>query len=147
MDFLDAVVARIKATIGTASTATHKLSDNNIVLARHALDRAVHADGSCIVTPVQETIASPTNVSYDIGYSCLVTVKQNGNQEISSNMDKLLYWRQMLIDLFHERRLSGASFVHLCKVEPRAVFDPGAWSANQDATLILVRGLTRRTNR
>lgn len=146
-DFLDAMLTAIKGAIGTHSTATHKIADSHIVLAKHALQRAVVEDGSVVIAPLQETIFSPTNASYDIGYGCTIAIKQNGDQEIDANMDKILYWRQVLIDLFHERRLTGFSAAHLLKVEPRAVFDPGAWSANQDASLIVVRALVRRKNR
>lgn len=146
-DFLDAMLVAIKGAIGTSSSAEHKISDNHIVLAKHAMQRATVEDGSVIIAPLQETIVSPTNASYDIGYGCLIALKQNGDQELSTNMDRILYWRQVLIDLFHERRLSGFSAAHLLKCEPRAVFDPGAWAANQDASLVVVRALVRRQNR
>lgn len=147
LDFLDAIVAAIKGAIGTNSSAEYKVSDNHILLVKHAMQRVTIEDGSVIVAPLQETIVSPTNASYDVGYGCLVAMKQNGDQDLTANMDRVLYWRQVLMDLFHERRLSGFAAAHLLKVEPRAVFDPGAWSANQDASLIVVRGLVRRQNR
>ena len=146
-DFLDAILTAIKGAIGTHSTATHKIADSHIVLAKHALQRATVEDGSVIVAPLQETMTTPTNASYDIGYGVTIAIKQNGDQEIDANMDRILYWRQVLVDLFQARRLSGFTAAHLLLVEPRAVFDPGAWSANQDASLLVVRALVRRQNR
>lgn len=146
-DFWDAVVAAIKGSIGTSSSASTKIADASIVWSKHLSKREIAALPGIAVAPVTESLVSATNQSYDIGYAVSVAIVQAGDQNLTTNADRLAYWRQLLFDLFHDKRLAGASFVHLTKVEPRAIFDAQAFANNEDVSLFVVRATSRRNNR
>jgi hypothetical protein len=147
-DFIDAVVAAIKGAIGTSSAITNKIVDAQIVFAKHPAARGHDATyPACIVSPVPETFGPGTNASYDARYGVRVTLAQSSNGDLTANTDRLLYWREVLMDLFADRRLSGYTDAYLVRVEPGAVLSDATFLANVDASSFIVRAYTRRTNK
>jgi hypothetical protein len=147
-DFLDALIAAIKGAIGTSSSASSKIADAQIVFSKHPLRRPAGTTlPCCIVAPVQETFGAGTNLAYDVNYGARVVLVMVGNQDLTTGADTLLYWRMLLMDLFADKRLSGFTASHLCKVEPGPVFGGAAFTANEDESSIIVRAAVRRTNK
>lgn len=147
-DFLDAVIAAVKGAIGTASSASVKVADAQILFSKHSLGRAAGTTRPCcIIAPINETFGTGTNLAYDVNYSVRITLVQAGNQSLTADADQLLYWRQLLMDLFADKRLTGFSASHLCKVEPQAIFGAAAFANNEDESSIIVRAAVRRTNK
>lgn len=147
-DFIDAVVTAIQGAIGTSSGATHTIADAQIVFAKHPAARGhENTYPACIVSPVAETFGPGTNASYDPRYGVRVTLAQSSNGDLTANADRLLYWRQVLMDLFADKRLSGYSAAHLVMVEPGAVLSDAAFAANVDVSVFIVRAMVRRTNK
>lgn len=146
IDYLDALVAAIKGSIGTSSSATHKIADASILWVKHAQAR----EGSlplCLVVPMQETLGAGTNLSRDVSYRARIVLVQAGNLRQTTDADRMLYWRERLLDLFSDRRLSGFDAASIIRVETGPVFSPAAYSANEDESSIIVRAEVRRPNK
>lgn len=147
-NYYDALVTQIKGAIGTSSAASSKITDAQIVYAKHPLARSHEAAlPACVVSPVPETMGRGTNASYDVNYSARVTLIQSSNGDLTANSDRLLYWRQVLLDLFADRRLTGYSAASILTIEPGSPFSPAAWRDNVDVSSFVVRAAVRRTNR
>ena len=146
-DFLDALVTAIEGSIGTSSSATHKIADASILWVKHAQARADIARPCCLVVPIQEATDRGTNLSRDIGYRARIVLVQAGNLNLTADADRMLYWRERLLDLFSDRRLSGFDAASNLRVETGPVFTPAAFAANEDESSIIVRADVRRPNK
>lgn len=141
---LEAMQTVIVAGVGTGSGATHEITSAKIVIAKLPW---VENDGNLpgiILTPVPEQEKPATNASDDIGYGVQVTIAQTSNRDLTANADRAYYWRETIMGLFRQKRLSGVSNSYIATIEPKPVIDPTAFSNLFDATAFVVRVWTRK---
>ena len=135
---LDAMETALEAAIGAGSGATHEIATADFVQRKFPWDVGASLPG-VFLSPVPELEKDATNASDDIGHGVQVTVAQTGNRSLTSNMDRLFYWREQAMGVFRNKRLSGVSDVYQCKIEPRPIIDPAAFAGQVDATAFVVR--------
>lgn len=146
MQFLEAIVAAVSSSIGPASDASYRLPQTSIYWRKHAQVRET-ARPCCLVVPMQEATGAGTNLSRDVSYRARVILLQSGNLALAADIDRMLYWRERLLDLFSDRRLSGFDAASIIRVETGPVFSPAAFAANEDESSIIVRAEVRRPNK
>lgn len=69
-----------------------------------------------------ETIGGPENQADDITYPCVVVIVDKSETALA-NLDRNLYWRERLIDWFHENRFPAISNSSHSVVQPLAIVD------------------------
>ena len=129
---LDATTTQIK------SLSLSGVSNDNIVVKKLPWDRNVSKPG-IFIHPVRETLRQATNASDDVGYGIQVVMVQAANQDLTSNFNRILMWRQQISRHFRYQRLPGVSEVHQCIVIPQDVISPGAFANQFDVSVLLIR--------
>lgn len=103
-----------------------------------------------------ETIdpAGGTNQRDDINYPVLVAILDNNQQaiahgtaeDVGSNLDQILQWRETIRKGFHLSRLTGIDSVYQIQVQPQQIIDLGAWDSRRlTASALLLRVFSRET--
>lgn len=85
-----------------------------------------------------------TNVRDDIVYPVGILLVQAGNQNQSTNRDRMLLWLEQVRKRFIHQHLTVTS-VYTCMVDPKAAFDLAAWRVNFDAGGMVLRFVSRET--
>ena len=129
---LDAIQTQIK-TLGLSG-----VSNDNIVVKKLPWDHNVSKPG-VFIHPIRETLRQATNASDDVGYGIQVVMVQAANQDLTSNFNRILMWRQQISRHFRYQRLPGVSEVHQCIVIPQDVISPGAFANQFDVSVLLIR--------
>lgn len=141
---LESIQTAIVAGIGTDSGATHEIVTAHIVIAKLPWIEADSQLPGVVLTPVPEIEKPATNASDDIGYGVQVTIAQPSNRNLTSDADRMFYWRETIMGLFRHKRVSGVSASYNTLIEPKPVIDPAAFSNLFDATAFVVRVWTRK---
>jgi len=141
-DILDAIQAAIVSSVGTGSDATHEITTANIIDAKLPWATDDFNLPGVLLTPVPELEKDATNASEDIGYGVQVTIAQASNRNLTSNADRLFYWRETIAALFRNKRLS-VSGCWKCSIEPKPVIDVAAFANLFDATAFTIRAWFR----
>ena len=95
-----------------------------------------------------EFMAGGLNATEDIGYPVFLTFLIDGNQnmDLDAAFDTALLWRDTIIRHYHNKRLTGVSFVQYCKVTPRQIIDFDAFmNRNVCAGGVLIQCVGRQT--
>ena len=100
-----------------------------------------YVDGlPCIaISPIgTERIGAGTNRSDDIGYPVVVAIQAKGNENLvapgGTALDKLLYWREQIIDKYIHKRVSsitGSANAKISYFDGGPIIDVAAWYAKQ----------------
>jgi len=133
---LDAVQSEIQGL------SLSDVNNSNIVVRKLPWNRNVSKPG-IFIYPIPETIFQSTNASDDVGYGVMVILVQASNQNLTSNISRLLTWRRLISSHFRFQRLSGVSVVYQCLVDSQVVFSPGDFLKQFDVSAILVRCMAR----
>jgi len=120
------------------------VANADIVVQKLPWDRNVTKPG-IFIYPVPETLAQATNASDDVGYGVMVVMVQASNQNLTSNVNRLLTWRQQISRHFRFQRLTGVSEVFQCLVIPQPVFSPGDFLNQFDVSALLIRCMSRES--
>ncbi len=136
---LEAVQTAIVASIGTASGATHTIADANIVDKKVPWSEDDTKLPGVLLTPVPEVEQNATNASDDIAYGVQVTIAQISNRDTEANADRIYYWRERLMGLFRNKRVTGVTGSWKCTIEPKPVIDLPSFANLYDATAFVVR--------
>ncbi len=92
------------------------------------------------IHPVLERYGRGTNSRDDVGYGVMVTMIRKSNQNLTSNLDAFLLWRQQIsAALRHSPTVLSISEVYDVTVEPAAVYLSDAFIKNYDVGAILIR--------
>lgn len=137
MELAERIEAILKAALGTSSTALHKIPDANFFIRKFPWNIGVAHPGVFLI-PVPERIAAYTNASDKWGYGIQTIITQASNRNLTSDHDRIHYWRELAIGQFLNQRINGLS-QYFVTVEPSAVIDPAAFGAGYDATAFVLR--------
>jgi len=135
---LDAIQSEIRS-LGLAD-----ISNDDIVVRKLPWNRDITEPG-IIVYPIPEPTLQATNETDDISYGAMVVMAQESNQDLESNMNRMLTWRESISKKFRFQPLSGVSEVHQCVVEPQAVFSLGDFQNQYDVGALLIRCISRES--
>ena len=103
-------------------------------------------DDGVFIHPVVERYGQGTNAREDVGYGVMVTMVRASNQNLTSNLDAFLLWRQLIsAALRHKPSTLAVTGVYDVIIEPAAVYLPDAFLKNYDVGAILVRCLSRES--
>lgn len=143
-DIIDDVIVALKARIGTSSGASSVIADANFEDAKFPWEDGTSHPG-CFLWPGSERIAQGvTNLADDWVTPINVVITQVSNRDVSSNRDRLYYWRSRAMGRFvGQQRLPTHTDVYTT-VEPGAVFDSNAFDAGYDATHFIILPSDRR---
>jgi len=76
-------------------------------------------------------------IQYPVAIMCL----QAGNQDQTTNLDRIALWLQKIFMEFYHKSIAAvtAGTVYTCEADPRDTFHPDAWFDNLDAGGIVLR--------
>jgi hypothetical protein len=136
---LDAVVTKLKAMsltgITTANIDKQKLPWN--------LERITEG---VYVSPVRETSSEANNIKDDVRYGVQITMFSASNKDLTTNLDRLLLWRQEISWAFRSQAMPGMlAQVFDVTLEPGPVIDIGAWKEQFDASTLVLRCRSRES--
>ena len=120
------------------------IADNSIVVRKLPWDRNVVKPG-VFNHPERETLQQATNASDYVGYGIMVVMIQVANQDLTSNLNRILTWRQQISRHFRFQRLTGVSEIFQCLVIPQEVFSPGSFAGQYDVSVLLVRCMSNES--
>ncbi len=126
------------------------IADDDVVIAKLPIKRPEIVPNlpACLIAPFGSTRIDPnagTNQKDEIQYPVLVATLASSNQSQDSNLERHLEWQETLRKKFIHQRLTGASEVEYCFVDPRDTFDASAFHRNYDAGGMILRFVTRET--
>ena len=136
---LDAVVAKLKGL------SLSGIADASIVLRKRPWDRNI-TKPAVIVSPAVEgrDRFAGSNELDETGYGVLVTVWQDGNQDLTANLTRHLAWRQDITRAFHNQvSLTTVDEVVSCAVEPGTPYIPDQFTSGYDVQTVIVRVTAR----
>ncbi len=129
--------AILKASMGTSSTALHKVADANFCIRKFPWNTGASHPGVFLI-PVPERITAYTNATDKIAYGVQVIITQASNRNLTADHDRIHYWRELAIGQFLHQRINGLPQYYVT-VEPAAVIDPAAFGVGYDATSFVLR--------
>lgn len=139
---LNDILAAVETAIEGASLSGVASGDVDVVkLPYHAPESTLST--GCWISPGAIQATNATNVRDDIVYTVWVTPWQKSNKDVTTNQDRLQLWRQQILRLFHNKRLSSVASSVICKVEPGEVFPYGAFHAGYDSAPIAIKVTSR----
>lgn len=140
----DAVLARLQlmtfAGMNVANFTKRKIPYNRKLTESEAKPGA-------FITPVPET-QNPregTNLRDDVGYGIAIVVIRVSNEDLTSNIDSTVLWRQQINKAFRNQRLDGVVENTNCTVEPGSIFNPAHFGEGYDVFSMTVRCWCRET--
>ena len=136
---LDAVVAKIKAL------ALSGIASSSVVLRKRPWDRNL-TKPAVIVSPATEIRdhLAGSNELDQTEYGCLVTVWQDSNQDLTTNLTRHLQWRQDITREFENQVcITTVSEALSCKVEPGMVVIPDKFLSGYDVFTLIIRVVAR----
>ena len=136
---LDAVVAKLKGL------SLSGIADASIVLRKRPWDRNI-TKPAVIVSPAIENRDkfAGTNETDETGYGVLVTVWQDGNQDLTANLTRHLQWRQDITRAFQNQvAITTVSEVIGCSVEPGMPYIPDQFTSGYDVFTVIIRVTAR----
>ena len=102
-----------------------------------------------VISPLgAETISQNmgTNKRDDVGYPTLVSFLSADNQDLVTNQERYLKWREDVSRAFREQRLPNVGEVYKSVVQPGPIASPQAfWDAGLYHGSIVIRSLSRET--
>ena len=123
------------------------IEDSRIVIVAvpEASPRDVEGFPCITISPIgTEQVGPGTNRSDDIGYPVVVAIYARGNEVNATPggtaLDKILYWREQIIDKYVHKRVSsitGSANAKITYWEPGPIIDVSAWYAKQMLVSIL----------
>lgn len=136
---LDAVVAKIQG-LSLTGVSSGQIQRRKVPWARGFTPPFI------AVCPLPETMSpnAGTNLRDDVGYAIAVTYAQAENQNLVSNLDRALKWRERMTSAFHNQRLTGVDEIWRCTVEPSAVLLPDGVEKQYDAGGFIIRCMSRQ---
>jgi hypothetical protein len=132
---LDAVHSRIQGLTLT------DIDDDSIVVRKRPWDRDI-VKPAVIVSPAPESRdhLAGNNAFDETVYACLVTVWQVSNQDLTSDLNRHLQWRQDITQAFeNQQAISGVTNVWQCRIDPIAVEMPNEFVSGYDVQTMIVR--------
>ena len=137
MTLAERIEAILKAAMGTSSSALHTIADANFFIRKFPWNTGASHPGVFLV-PVPERITPYTNASDKWAYGVQVIITQATNRSLTTDHDRMHYWRELAMAQFLSQRINGLS-QYFVTVEPAAVIDPVAFGAGYDATAFVLR--------
>lgn len=137
---LDAVLSRIQSLTLT------DIETDSIVLRKRPWDRNL-LKPAIIVAPAPETRdhLGGSNLRDETGYGCLIAIWSISNQDLTTNLDRHLKWRQDITRAFQNQSdsLTTVSEVVHTIVEPGAVNLPDEFAKGYDVQPLVIRVFAR----
>lgn len=137
---LDAVLSRIK------SLSLTDIADASIVLRKRPWDRNI-TKPAIIVAPAPETRdhQGGSNLLDETGYGCLVAIWAVSNQDLTSDFNRHLQWRQDVTRAFQNQSdaLTTVVTVTSTHVEPGSVVLPDEFASGYDVQSLVIRVFAR----
>lgn len=78
-----------------------------------------------LVSPygTEDMSSGGTNLEDDYGYPVVVSIVAATSGDMIAHQDKYLYWRELCMKAFHNKRLSGVTDAWRCVVRPGSIAD------------------------
>lgn len=86
-----------------------------------------------------------TNASDDVGYPVLVAIVDADNDDLDSDLENYLKWRETIMRAFRNQRLPGVLGIFTCVVEPGQIVQPEAFLRNVWHSAFTLRFFSRET--
>lgn len=143
---LTAVQARIIAASLSGMTAA------NVKVRKLPSDRGMDSDDGTYSYPAvivssmgieNQQAGSGTNIRDDVDYPVIVSILAADNQDLYTNHEKYLKWREQINRAFRQQRLSGVTEVHRCLVQPGPITSPAAFWNNVYHSSLVIRCFSR----
>ena len=121
----------------------------NIIVRKLDSDRGVDDGTYSLPMIVVSTIGleqnqPATNERDDVGYPVMVTILAADNQDLSTNHDKYLRWREQIARAFRNQNLSAVPEIYTARIEPGPIVSPTAfWDRNTFHSALVVRCMSR----
>jgi hypothetical protein len=84
-----------------------------------------------------------TNLRDDVGYPVQVSIVDRGNQDLQTNLGRMLIWRQRIARAFRNQRLTDVEEIMTCVVEPHHIYLPEAFDKGVDQSTLTLRFMSR----
>lgn len=141
-----AVQARIQ------SLALSGISNGNIAIKKLPWHRAADTYPQIIITgylPESIPRGAGTNLRNDVGYPVTVTILAADNQDLTTNHERNLRWRQRIIQACIDNQInpsigSGNTAQRICTVEPNTVVVPESFANNVFHSSFVLRFTARQ---
>lgn len=141
---LDAVRARILLC------DLEDLADASVVIRQLPSDRGFD-DGTydlpgIVISQIGVENQSPsegTNIRDDVQYPVTITILAGGNQDLVTNQEKYLKWREQINRALRNQRLTGVDEVYKVTVTPGPITSPNAAWNNYYHSQLIVRCVSR----
>lgn len=141
---LDAVRARILLC------NLEDLADASVVIRQLPSDRGFD-DGTydlpgIVISQIGVENQSPsegTNIRDDVQYPVTITILAGGNQDLVTNQEKYLKWREQINRALRNQRLTGVDEVYKVTVTPGPITSPNAAWNNYYHSQLIIRCVSR----
>jgi hypothetical protein len=126
------------------------LADASVVIRQLPSDRGFD-DGTydlpgIVISQIGVENQSPgegTNVRDDVQYPVTITILAAGNQDLVTNQEKYLKWREQINRALRNQRLTGVNEVYRVTVTPGPITSPNAHWNNYYHSQLIVRCVSR----
>lgn len=141
----------LKSVLGSLKTMNLPgVSASNIVLQKLPWARdwanAVRTFPGIVVCPYGSESMSPSegvNRRDDVGYPVLISVFQNDNEDLITNLNRYLLWRQKIARFFRNQKLAGVTEIIKTVANPLPVLLPDAFTRGVWHSAISFRFISR----
>lgn len=129
------------------------ITSSNIIIRKIPTDRDIGGDGTydfpaIVISPLgieNQPPSGGTNARDDVGYPVLISFLAADNQDLTTNRERYLKWRETVNRAFRSQRLTGVSEVYICRVQPGPIVSPAAFWKNVYHSSLLVQCISRET--
>lgn len=134
--------------VDTQITALSLTGVSNVITMKYSTLRKKEVSGlpAVLISPFGQPRVVTGTPADNIGtnviqYPVAVMCVQAGNQDQTTNYDRILLWLQQIFTEFYHKEVAAvtAGNVYTCEVDPRDSFNPDAWFDNLDAGGLVLR--------
>jgi len=134
--------------VSTQITALSLSGLSNVVKMKSSTIRKKEVAGlpACLISPFGQPVMIKGDAADNIGvnliqYPVAVLLVQVGNQNQTTNFDRLALWLEKIVMEFHHKEVAAvtAGNVYSCDVSPRETFQQDAWLDNLDLGGLVLR--------
>lgn len=126
------------------------IDNEDIVIRKLPSDRGtsfeVNGESTIIISPPGvegQSDSAGTNLRDDIEYPVIVTILRADNQDLESDLNLGLLWREKINQAFRQQRLPGVPSVYKVRIQPGPVTDQAAFWNNRYHSSFIIRPVSR----
>ena len=98
-----------------------------------------------IISPISDTLKWVNNIQAQKGYGVHIVIITAGNQDLTSGLDALQYWRDQIEDALISDKLSAVASIVNLVIEPSGLILSEAFRKQYDASAFVARCISRET--